>query len=125
MTIYLAVALGGALGALARYLVSASLAFVTVGGIPIGIITVNVLGSFLMGVLVAILTNVWAPPEEIRSMLTVGLLGGFTTFSVFSLDVVMLVDRGRIDLAALYAVASVVLSVGALFVGLRLVRAVL
>jgi CrcB protein len=84
----------------------------------------NVIGSFVMGVLVAAGALFWSPSPELRAFLTVGLLGAFTTFSSFSLEVALLYERGDLGLAALYIVASVILCVLGLFLGLWLVRGV-
>jgi CrcB protein len=65
---------------------------------------------------------VWSPSASLRAFIAVGVLGGFTTFSAFSLDVVLLAERGRLGTAALYGAASVVLAIGGLFAGLRLTR---
>ena len=101
------VALGGAIGAVLRYLTGLALAF------PFGTLAVNILGSFLIGVLWVALADRghWAP------LLTTGVLGGFTTFSAFSLDTLRLVDSGRAPMAALYVLASVTLSLGAVALG--------
>ena len=125
MTAVLAVAAGGALGAVARYLV-----FVQMGqwfgvGFPWGTITVNILGSFLMGAFIEASALVWSPSPELRAFVVVGVLGAFTTFSTFSMDVVALAQRGAYAPAAAYIAGSVVLSIAALFVGLRLFRALL
>ena len=94
----------------------------TGGGFPWGILTANVLGSFLMGLLVEVSALVWQPGAALRAFLAVGLLGAFTTFSTFALDVALLYERGALALAGLYVALSVLLSVGGLFFGLWLVR---
>lgn len=124
MNLVLVVAAGGALGAVARYLVGSHVGGWLGAGWPWGTFFVNVLGSFAFGVLIELWALTWSPSQEMRAFLTVGLLGGFTTFSAFSMEVVLLAERGRVDLATLYAVASVALAVGALFTGLRLTRLV-
>ena len=120
ITSLLQVAAGGALGAGARYLVNVAAMRALGPGFPWATMVVNVAGSFLMGVLVVWLAKRggtgWAP------FLMTGVLGGFTTFSAFSLDVATLWERGEAGLAAAYALASVVLSVGALFAALWLMR---
>lgn len=116
-----AVAAGGAAGATARFLVG-TLAE-PLGGYPWGTFTVNVIGSFLLGLLAGALS--WNPAPELRAFLTVGLLGGFTTFSAFSLDIVLLAERGRLELAAVYFASTVFCSVGGLVAGLRLSRMLL
>jgi CrcB protein len=120
ITSLLQVAAGGALGAGARYLVNVATMRALGPGFPWATIVVNVAGSFLMGMLVVWLARRggtgWAP------FLMTGVLGGFTTFSAFSLDVATLWERGEAGLAAAYALGSVVLSVGALFAALWLMR---
>jgi len=116
-------AAGGAFGSVARF-VTVSLAASTFGlGFPFGTVIVNVLGSFLMGVLVELLAIRAAPSDELRVLLGVGFLGGFTTFSAFSLDFTALAARKAYDLAVLYVVGSVLLSLLAIFAGMALVRA--
>tara|TARA_R100000789_G_scaffold9365_2_gene13205 strand:+ start:1868 stop:2335 length:468 start_codon:yes stop_codon:yes gene_type:complete len=118
----LQVALGGALGASARYLTGIATARLLGKGFPWGTLTVNILGSFLMGVLVVALLHFSA--NRFAPLLMTGLLGGFTTFSAFSLDAVTLYERGQVGVAAGYVAASVVLSIAALFAGLALARSV-
>ncbi|MCA8879538.1 MAG: fluoride efflux transporter CrcB [Rhodobacteraceae bacterium] len=122
ITTLVQVALGGALGASSRYLTGVVIARnFGMGKFPLGIITVNVLGSFLMGVITIILvrTNL----TQFNALVAVGFLGGFTTFSSFSLETITLIERGETGLAALYVVLSVGLSLGALFGGIALARA--
>jgi len=120
-----AVAFGGALGAMARYLFVGQVAHWLGHGFPYGTLAANVLGSFAMGVIVELSALVWSPSPELRALLTVGLLGAFTTFSTFSLETVLLYERGDLAQCAAYVVASVVLSVGAFFAALSLLRAAL
>lgn len=121
-SLLLAVALGGALGSVGRYLALGAwgLAFGT--AMPWGTVAVNGLGSLVMGVLVELGALAWQPSPEVRAFLTVGVLGGFTTFSTFSLDVALLIERNDWTGALAYALLSVLLSVGGLFLGLALVR---
>ncbi len=119
------VAAGGALGAVGRYLVTAGATALLGSGFPWGTLAVNVAGSFLLGVLVALMSAAWTPPGDMRLFLVTGFLGAFTTFSAFSLDVVSGFERGSNSLAILYVVASVALSVLALLAGLRLMRLIL
>ena len=114
------VALGGAIGATARYMAGALATRIAGRGFPWGTLTVNVVGSFLMGALVVALAERFG--NRLAPFLMTGVLGGFTTFSTFSLDVATLVERGRPGAAAGYALASVALSVGALFAALWLMR---
>ena len=125
MKTLLMVALGGAIGASGRYGIGVLAGRLTHGDFPAGTFTANIVGSFVLGVLAGLMTFAWNPAPEIRAFLVVGVLGGFTTFSAFSLDVVLLMERGRPLLAAGYLVATVVVSVGGLFAGLRLMRSVL
>lgn len=125
MKMLLAVAAGGAFGAVGRYLVMGQAAQWFGTGFPAGTLVVNVIGSFILGVLVEVMALVWSPSQEVRALLVVGMLGAFTTFSTFSLDVALHFERGELAVVAVYVVASVALSVGALFAGLTLVRGLL
>lgn len=120
MNPYLQVALGGAAGSVARYGVSRVAAASFGAGFPVGTMIVNVAGSFAMGVLAALLVQrggLFAP------LLMTGLLGGFTTFSAFSLDAVTLWERGQHGAAAAYVAATVAVSLAALVAGMALGRA--
>jgi CrcB protein len=121
----LAVAAGGVLGAVARYSVYVAVGHLLGTGFPYATLIVNVVGSFAMGVLVETMAVVWSASNEMRLFLATGMLGAFTTFSTFSLDFAVLYERRALALCSLYTVASLILSVGALFVGLHLVRRVL
>jgi CrcB protein len=120
--ILLAIAIGGGLGSLARHYFSTIIYGFTGGTFPWGILTVNVMGGFAMGLIVELSALKLNLSPELRAFLTTGILGGFTTFSAFSLDSVLLIERGEWFGAGSYMVGSVVLSVGALFAGLWLVR---
>ena len=105
---------GGAIGAGLRYLVNVGFASRGLGAFPWATLTVNVVGSFLMGIFIALLLNRMAGSPELRTFLATGLLGGLTTFSAFSLDAVELwSNRPPLD-ALLYVLGSVVLSIAAL-----------
>ncbi len=117
----LAVGVGGGLGALARYYIAG---WVQPAGAAFnwGIFVVNITGGLLTGMIVeagALKLNL---SPELRSFLTVGILGGYTTFSTFSLDSVLLLQRGEYAQAAFYVIGSVALSILALFAGLWIVR---
>lgn len=114
---------GGALGSGARYLAGRATLAAFGPNYPWGTLLVNLIGGFLMGVLVGTLARLSVSAENWRLLLAVGVLGGFTTFSAFSLDVVTMMQRGDLLSAALYALASVAGSVLALFAGLALARA--
>ncbi len=120
-----AVAFGGALGAVGRYVMVSQVALWTGHGFPYGTLAVNVVGSFAMGLLVELGALVWSPSPELRAFLAVGVLGAFTTFSTFSMETVLLYERGALLQCAGYVGASVVLSVGAFIAALSIVRAVL
>ena len=109
--VFLQVAIGGALGAMLRYGIGLFLVF------PFGTLAVNVLGSFLMGLAFVLLSNRGAAP-----FVMAGVLGGFTTFSAFSLDVFKLYEAERIAAAGGYVAASVILSIGALALGVAMAR---
>jgi CrcB protein len=121
---YLLVMAGGALGAGARYGLTRALGGVSASW-PWPTFTANILGGLLMGLLSAYLFRGTAPTENMRLFLGVGLLGGFTTFSAFSIEMAQMIERGQAMLAGGYALASVLLAVGAVFAGLMLGRAVL
>jgi CrcB protein len=117
----LQVAAGGAIGAVMRYLTG--IGVVRLFGhtaFPLGVLTVNVLGSFAMGLFVGLAAQ--RGLTHLSPFVATGILGGFTTFSAFSLETVTLYDRGAIGLAAAYVIGNVVLSVTALFAGLALSR---
>ena len=120
MTPLLQVAIGGALGASGRYLTTTAVARLMGKSFPWGTMTVNVLGSFAMGVLVVMLAHLSG--NRFAPLLMTGVLGGFTTFSAFSLDAATLYERGQVGPAAAYILASVILSVLALFAGLWFAR---
>lgn len=121
-TLALLVATGGAMGSLLRWSVGVAALRWLGAGFPFGTLIVNVTGSFLMGVAFAAIAARLDLQGEWRALVMTGFLGGFTTFSAFSLDVVLLGDRGEWALAAIYVVASVVLSVLALLLGLWICR---
>lgn len=121
----LAVAAGGTLGAVSRYLVYVAVGHLLGAGFPYATLIVNVVGSFAMGALVETMALVWSTSTAMRLFLTTGILGAFTTFSTFSLDLAVLYERKAFALCALYTIASFVLSVGALFAGLQVMRRLL
>jgi CrcB protein len=116
----LSIAAGGAIGSVLRHFAGALAFFGT--AFPYGTLFVNVAGSFVMGVIVALFAHLGNPSQEMRAFLTVGLLGGFTTFSSFSLDAATLYERGQIGAAGLYIALSLILSLAAIFAGLFIVR---
>lgn len=119
----LLVGAGGAIGAMARYGVSLAVGRAWGVGFPLATLLINIVGSLAMGLLVGWFARMlpsWA--VEGRLFLAIGVLGGFTTFSSFSLDVVALIERGEIAQGAAYAALSVVVSVAALYLGLLMTR---
>ena len=120
-TTLLHVALGGAIGASARYLTSVGAMRLMGPGFPWATLAVNVIGSFLMGVLIVALAH--KSGMKAAPFLMTGILGGFTTFSAFSLDAFTLYERGQTGLAATYVVASVLLSLVAIVMGVLITRA--
>jgi CrcB protein len=119
---YLIVFLGGGLGAALRHGVNVGLPRFFGPGFPYATLFVNVTGSFLMGAIVAWFAFRGEAPQAWRLFLTTGILGGYTTFSAFSLDFALLYERGAYGLAALYVLGSVGLSLLGIFAGLALVR---
>jgi len=122
MRLFLLASAGGALGAGARYLVGVLAVSWLGAGFPWGTLFVNVVGSFLMGIVVEGVALRCGGSTELRTFLSTGILGGFTTFSAFSLEVVALAERKLPGLALAYVIASVVLAVAALVAGMALVR---
>ncbi|NCP12149.1 MAG: fluoride efflux transporter CrcB [Sphingomonadales bacterium] len=114
---------GGGIGAALRHLVGRGAIAITGGALPWGTLAVNVAGGLAMGLLAGFLARFGSGTgHDLRLFLGTGLLGGFTTFSAFSLEAANMIERGQIGLAAGYAIGSVVLSIAALFAGLSLVR---
>lgn len=121
---YLIVFLGAGLGGAMRHSVNRFAAYLFGVAFPFGTLTVNIVGSFLMGVLAGYFAFRGELSQEVRLFLTTGALGGFTTFSAFSLDTISLWERGQWMAAVIYVVASLVLAIVGLFAGLMLVRLV-
>jgi CrcB protein len=119
---YLIVFLGGGLGAALRHGVNFVSARVLGTAFPYATLFENVTGSLVMGLLAGYFAFKGDASQSWRLFLTTGILGGYTTFSTYSLDAALLYERGELGLAAFYVVSSVALSVGGLFAGLALVR---
>jgi fluoride exporter len=122
MKLVLLAAAGGALGSSVRYLVTVGAGKLLGPGFPWGTLIVNVAGCFIMGLLVGLGAARLTITDEARIFLMTGILGGFTTFSAFSADFALLVERKNFGLAALYVSGSVALSLFAVFAGLYLIR---
>ncbi|MBX9585940.1 MAG: fluoride efflux transporter CrcB [Gammaproteobacteria bacterium] len=118
---YIATGLGGGVGAIMRLLIS-NLLPLSVFGIPLPILVVNVVGCFIMGVLTEFMAFYWSPSDTVRYFLISGILGGFTTFSAFSLEFGLLFQKNQFVLSFLYITLSVLLSLVFFFVGMKIVR---
>ena len=125
MNFVLSIAAGGALGAVSRYYFALGITRWLGDVFPYGTLGVNIIGGLGLGMLVEIMTLAWSPGHAVKAFLTVGLLGGFTTFSSFSMETVQLLQRGETVAAGGYVVASLILSVGAFFIGMMLIRQML
>ena len=118
---YLIVFVGAGIGGAIRH--GVNVAFRALGsGFPYGTLLINVVGSLAMGLLASLFALKFDPGQSWRLFLTTGILGGFTTFSTFSLEAVVLYERGELVSMAAYVIASVMLSIGGLFAGLFIVR---
>jgi fluoride exporter len=118
----LLVAVGGAIGSLLRYYVGLGSVRLMGPGFPWGTLTVNVVGCFIIGVFAEMIARRFNASVELRLLLITGFLGGFTTFSAFSLDAISLFERGEIFAGGIYIAASVGLSMLAVMAGLGLMR---
>ena len=123
MNAIFAVAVGGAIGATGRYLFNLQMLRLLGPNFPWGTFGVNVIGSFIMGLVAGLFALRFDVSPEMRSFITTGILSGFTTFSAFSLDAANMIERGQTGLAALYIGGSVVLGLAGLFFGLWIARA--
>lgn len=119
---YLAVAFGGALGAMSRYWVYSTFQRASAGTFPWATLTVNVVGSFLIGIAFILITERMEMGPYWRGVVTVGFLGAFTTFSTFSMDVIGLIEQGNITNAFLYVLSSVLVCIIAAWLGLSLAK---
>ena len=119
---YLLVFVGGGIGAALRHGVNRAALALVGGGFPFATLIVNVLGSYLMGALAGLLLARGMGEHPVRTFLATGVLGGFTTFSAFSLDAALMWQRGELASLNIYAVGSVIGSIGALLLGLATVR---
>lgn len=122
MTPWVLIFLGSGLGGALRYGVNTLVTRALGDAFPYGILFINVLGSSLIGIAVGFFAFKGDVPYNVRLFLTTGILGGFTTFSAFSLDAVLLIERGQPGLALIYILASVALSIGCLVLALLCTR---
>jgi fluoride exporter len=119
---YLLVFFGGGLGATLRHLVNLACARGIGIGLPWGTFIINITGSTVMGLIAGYLAFKGEASQPWRLFIMTGVLGGYTTFSAFSLDTALLYERGELGLAAAYVLGSVVLSIAGLFAGLAVMR---
>lgn len=119
------IAIGGAIGSASRYLCVRGVSRLVGDSFPWGTMIVNILGGFLIGALVSAFALRFITGDNVKAFLFVGVLGGFTTFSAFTLELADFLQQGQIGLAFLYAVGSVIVSLGACVGGLLLVRGIL
>ncbi len=118
----LAIAAGGALGSLLRFWMSAGIHSVLGRGFPYGTLAVNVLGCLIMGVLFVLFVERWSVDSVVRAGIFIGLLGGFTTFSAFTIETFNLLDQGAYLKAGLNMASSLILCVGATWIGVLAAR---
>ncbi len=122
MNVILLVAAGGAVGSVARYLMASSIQTATGWAFPLGTVLVNILGCFLIGILYVLLVARPDPRHDLRALLMVGMMGGFTTFSSFSLETVTMVMNGNFGGATLNVVISVAACLVGTILGVTLAR---
>ena len=125
MSTYIAIAFGGALGAVSRYWLHSAVQRFNDSGYPLGTFAVNVLGSFLIGIFFVLLAEKAQIAEQWRPVIVVGFLGGLTTFSTFSLDALLLFEQGHYNTALFYIISSVALCLIAAFAGMQITRVML
>ena len=122
MNVIALVAVGGAVGSVARYLMASSIQSSTGWSFPIGTVLVNILGCFLIGILYVLLVARPDPRQDLRALLMVGVMGGFTTFSSFSLETVTMAMNGNYTGATLNVVLSVAACLAGTVLGISLAR---
>tara|TARA_B100001123_G_C15217509_1_gene989861 strand:- start:31 stop:408 length:378 start_codon:yes stop_codon:yes gene_type:complete len=122
MITIIAIAMGGALGAVLRYVLGNQISLIFGTNFPFSILIINVIGSFFMGMAIESFNLFSLSNEPLGNFFTIGILGAFTTFSTFSLDALDLIMKNRISDAFLYISASVILAIGFLFLGIQVVK---
>ena len=125
MYTYLAIAFGGALGALSRYWLTVSIERFNGTGFPLGTFMVNLLGSFLIGLLYILFAEKLSVADQWRPVIISGFLGAMTTFSTFSLDALLLFQQGHYNTALFYVLSSVMICIFAAYVGMQIARILL
>lgn len=121
----IAVGVGGAFGAVARFVTMNAVNHLTGSGFPWGTLVVNLIGSIILALLIETMALKWSPSPELRAALVVGVMGSFTTFSTFSMDAYVLYERGQLMAAGGYVLGSVVLCLIGFWMGLKVMRVVL
>ena len=122
---FIAVVVGGAIGAAARYLIMVAVGHWFGPGFPLATVVINIIGAFLLGSFVQISALIWSPSPELRIFITVGILGSFTTFSALALDFYILWGRGEVIEATGYIAVSVIFGIVAFFAGIFVFRTLL
>jgi len=122
MNLIIAIFLGGGCGALSRYLIIDQINKISSNSFPYGTTLVNVLGAFLIGIIYYLLISKIIINEQLKVFITIGFLGGFTTFSSFNLDFFKLIESGSIFLAIVYALASFLITIVAFYIGYSLTK---
>ncbi len=125
MYYYLSIALGGAVGAMSRYWLSTTVERFNGTGFPLGTFAVNLLGSFLIGIVFIIFAEKLQLVDPWRPLIVIGFLGAMTTFSTFSLDALLLFQQGHYNTAILYVLSSVIVCLFAAFAGMQITRLLL
>ena len=125
MYTYLAIAFGGALGALSRYWLTVSIERFNGTGFPLGTFMVNLLGSFLIGLLYILFAEKLSVADQWRPVIIIGFLGAMTTFSTFSLDALLLFQQGHYNTALFYVLSSVMICIFAAYAGMQIARILL
>ena len=120
MNLFIAIFLGGGCGALSRYLIIDQMNKLGTNSFPYGTMLVNVLGAFLIGVIYYLLMSKIIINEQLKVFITIGFLGGFTTFSSFNLDFFRLIESGNIFPALMYALATLLTTIVAFYIGYSL-----
>ena len=125
MYTYLAIAFGGALGTVSRYWITVSIERFNGTGFPLGTFMVNLLGSFLIGLLYILFAEKLSVADQWRPVIITGFLGAMTTFSTFSLDALLLFQQGHYNTALFYVLSSVMICIFAAYVGMQIARILL
>ena len=125
MYTYLAIAFGGALGAVSRYWLTVSIERFNGTGFPLGTFMINLLGSFLIGLLYILFAEKLSVADQWRPVIITGFLGAMTTFSTFSLDALLLFQQGHYNTALFYVLSSVMICIFAAYVGMQIARILL